>query len=684
MKSKKTAIRSHEKHKEKNFFFKSNEQFTSIFSFFAMLLLVCFVYTSFSLLTGKSFLLGLDFKGLFMFRINYLKESFANGNGIPGWYSREFLGTPFWSNIQNFPLIPTRFLFYLMDTAHAYAVVVLVSALLTSVFTYLFLRKSSLNSISSAVAGWTFAGCGFFASRIWVGHLSLIESFFSLPLLLWLSEEFFQNKRNDRKSYILLVLMFFSTFLICLSGHPQLPFYSVLTTIFYIVWKERTTRSYVLLGAMASGIISSLIIWYPCLKLILRSSRALKLDNPENNIFFGYEKILAFFLSPLAEEQGKITQVGKIDPFKLFSKNAYFWDTFCYIGIIPILAIIFIFAFFFLKKIKLGRRSIFFAALGIVSLVTAFPFMKGFYEILPLTLFRSPSRQVYLVSFCIAAAFGFSIDFFLKKLTLSKTKNIVYFIFFLIISFHIFDLWKHDKHFIGYVFYGKGIPCEELRQYLAENVKDGRVAIDYTMFLEENRKYDDVGFFDSIVLASTYNSVLKMAGIDPKKNIEEFFSSTLPVEVLQKLCAKCLLSIPERKDLPFIATIDEKINVYEVPDPLPRVALICEDGKENKETKVDYLRLSGDKIEIKTNSAKDGFLKIIEAYDIGWHAKVDGIKAKVEKLEGFMMKINVPKGEHSVILEYKTPGALTGLLLSLFGILFLILVMIYGKKRNAI
>src|SRR4051812_17797428 len=41
-------------------------------------------------------------------RIAYARENLLAHKAVPGWYSRESLGTPFWSNIQNFPFIPTR------------------------------------------------------------------------------------------------------------------------------------------------------------------------------------------------------------------------------------------------------------------------------------------------------------------------------------------------------------------------------------------------------------------------------------------------------------------------------------------------------------------------------------------------------------------------------------------------
>lgn len=650
-------------------------------SFISMVLLIFPVYTSFSLLTGKTFLLGLDFKGLFLYRIEYLKESITNGNGIPGWYSREFMGTPFWSNIQNFPLIPTRFVFYMMDTSHAYAIVVLLSALLSAIFTYLYARKCGLNPLASAVSGWTFACSGFFASRIWVGHLSLIESFFSLPLLLWIAESFLNYKKGERKSYFFFIAMAVSTFFISLSGHPQIPFYAIATTVLYVLWKERSRRSWILLAGMASGIISSLVLWYPCIKLILRSTRVLNLDTPENNIFFPYGRLKAFVL-PWADGWSGLPSRGVIDTFTKYPNNGYFWDTICYMGIIPLIGILFMTLFFVFNKRMPGKKSLFFISVLIVSLITAFPFAKIFYDKIPLTFFRSPSRQIYIVSFCIALGFGFSVNYFLNVFDSKKIKRIVFTSIFVLLAIHFYDLGKHDRYFIGTGLYGKGLPCADLKSYLKETVKDGRVAIDYTAFLEENRKYDDVGFFDSLVLASTYTAVLKLAGIDPQKNIEELFSSTFKVDVLQKLCARCLLSFSERTDLPFVATIDEKINVYEIPNSLPRVSFISDAKPDNTNSNVLYRRISGDRMEIEVSTQADGFLKIIESYDIGWNAYIDGIKVPIEKLDGFMMKVSVPKGSHNIILQYKTPGAITGMGLFIFGLVLFLTILFFGKNKN--
>src|SRR5439155_917964 len=104
------------------------------------------------------------------------------------WYSREAMGTPFFADIQNFPLIPTRLPLLLFPPHAAYAPAVALAAALAALFTYLLSRRLGARPIAAAAAGFTFAAAGFFASRVMAGHLPYLEAYPALPLLLWLAE----------------------------------------------------------------------------------------------------------------------------------------------------------------------------------------------------------------------------------------------------------------------------------------------------------------------------------------------------------------------------------------------------------------------------------------------------------------------------------------------------------------
>jgi hypothetical protein len=103
---------------------------------------------------------------------------------LPNWYPRELCGTPFWSNVQNFPFVPTRLLVLLTLDPYApytYAIATTLAAILAAGFTYLFCRRIKLGALAAATAGYTFVACGYFSARVAVGHLPLLEVYAGPP-----------------------------------------------------------------------------------------------------------------------------------------------------------------------------------------------------------------------------------------------------------------------------------------------------------------------------------------------------------------------------------------------------------------------------------------------------------------------------------------------------------------------
>jgi hypothetical protein len=116
-------------------------------------------------------------------------ESLAGtGEWIPGWYTRELLGTPFRANIQSFPWIPSRLVLLWMEPFAVLTAATNLAACLAGLFTFLFCRRLGMGRLAAAAGGWTFASSGFFASRVMAGHLPLLEVYPALPLMLWLTD----------------------------------------------------------------------------------------------------------------------------------------------------------------------------------------------------------------------------------------------------------------------------------------------------------------------------------------------------------------------------------------------------------------------------------------------------------------------------------------------------------------
>ena len=660
---------------------RSREVYFGMAALALMLVCVCAVYTTLPVLTGKEFLLGSDYVQLHMHRIEYLKESLSEGRGVPGWYSREFLGTPFWSNIQNFPLIPTRLVFFLFDSVRAYYFAVILAAALSALFTFLFCRRAGLSPASSAVAGWTFACAGFFAARVTVGHLTLLEGYLSLPLLLWLAQRWLRDESGKRNSAANLVPLALACAAVCLSGHPQLPFYAVVAVSLYILWTERSREAFYAIGSMAAGALSTLFVWFPFLLLLRRSSRALALEPPANDIPFPYGRLKAF-VAPWAD--GWIGSL--IEPEKAFTGYPtlnYFWDTVCYVGIVPLLAVVFLAAFCFIRGRNPGKNASFFILAGTLSLVAALPFINGFNSLVPVTLLRSPARQVYVTIFCLCLGLGAAVHV-LEKLARERRSAALAFLLAVIAFIHVTDLGRHDRHFVkGYPFVGCGIELPDLDTRLKGSLGDARVAVDYDAFIRSNRRFDDAGFFDAVALADTYSSVLRMGGLGEKLNTELIEGTTLPAGALQKLGVKYVITARARRDLKPISSPGGIVNLYMISSPEPRASFVPSRGNvTGEEWPVEYERASSDRMELKCGAGTDGMIKVIESWDPGWSATLDGKKAPVEKIEGFMMGVKVPSGEHAVVLRYRTPGAKAGALLSLSGPALLLVILLAGKRKR--
>jgi hypothetical protein len=119
----------------------------------ALALAVLWVYCPWDLLRG-GVLTGLDHSTLHVRRMEFARENlFGDSPRPPAWYPREMLGTPFWSNLQNFPLLPTRFPLLLTDPWVAYGIGVNLAAVLSAAFTYLLCRRLGLGRLGAAVAG---------------------------------------------------------------------------------------------------------------------------------------------------------------------------------------------------------------------------------------------------------------------------------------------------------------------------------------------------------------------------------------------------------------------------------------------------------------------------------------------------------------------------------------------------
>ena len=657
---------------------------------------------------GQNALWGADFYQLHLFRIRFAQAGlFGPHPHLPAWYPRELLGSPFWSNVQSFPFLPTRLLLLGMDPLTLFPVAVNLAALLAATFTYLFSRRLCLSRPAAAVAGWTFACAGFYASRVMAGHLPMLEAYPGLPLLLWLIERYRDAPSGRSRSFGLLALGGACACL-ALAGHPQLPLYAGAAALLYAMVRLRGMVALRAIGAMAAGVGCAASALWPMFLLIGRSARVLDLDPSPTNIAFPYARLIALFL-PWA--QGWPASVLRSPQVPVaYPNDAYFWDTVCYVGWLPLLACAFLLA----RAIRSGRRPatpwLFVVLLSIGGLLLAFPAASAPLSHLPGTLLRSPARLLYFTAFGLAMAVGMAIDIVIHWARPGR-RWWVFPIVGVAVAAHLLDLGAHDRCFVRMVTYRGDLSDND--EHLAQAVGEGRIAVDVELLTPLNRELDDIGLFDSIALAKPYEAILDLSGLSPKLNLQYVDGSDLTNRALATCGVRYVVTNKTPGGPP--PTAANPIRVIPVPNPAPRVqfyplssAQFLDETQTHRNLRdagfnlrywlmlpvvaqqaasasppatpasdsaeIRYVRDSEAQFTTDVKTGQPGYLCWLDAWDPGWHATVDGSTAPVLAAQDTFMAVRVPAGTHTVRLTFSTPGTAVGMTVSLASLLALLAV----------
>jgi hypothetical protein len=606
----------------------------------ALLVLTESCYLRPSLLTGRGVLAGMDYYELHIRRMRFAREALFGGqHTLPAWYPREVLGTPFAANLQSFPWIPTRLVLLAFDPSVAYAAGVAMAAALAALFTFLYCRRAGLGRVGAVAAGFTFACAGFFAARVMAGHLPLLEAYPALPLLLWLVERG-EQRRN-------LIGLGIASACLVAAGHPQVPAYAMAAALLFAV----LTRRFRAAGAMVLGAGLTLVVWWPMLLLIGRSTRVLSLAAPENDIAMPYGRLLALIVPGIDGWAYPVTLADRHE-FSGYPNYAYFWDTAAYIGILPLVAIAGLGIRCAMERRMPEFRWTFLALLSLAAFLCALPFASPLLHALPGTILRSPARLLYIPTFGAAVAVGIFSDW-LRRVRWAKQ------LVLLLLAVHFADLGWFSSLFI-HVDERDESPAA-FQATIDRETGDARIAEERTSDLNSNdERHDDAGGFDSIFLANSYRSVIHLAGFPPETNRQIIDATQFPESALEQMGVKFVITSEPRSDLEYVATNDDDVSLYRVPHPFPRASF---SGASFSGT-IGYRRPSSDEILLHTRSGKGGIAQILESWDPGWRAAVDGAPVQVRPSNGLGMAVALPAGEHTVRLQYGTPGRAMGVVLS--------------------
>jgi hypothetical protein len=330
--------------------------------------------------------------------------------------------------------------------------------------------------------------------------------------------------------------------------------------------------------------------------------------------------------------------------------------------------------------------------------------------LLPGTLLRSPARLLYLSTVCAAVALGAGVDVFQRaalrwtpwpRPAAARTAILV-----AVLSLHFADLWGFAHWFIQSSPRDEDPP--EFQAILDREVDDYRIAQqkEYGLFSNDDR-FDDAGGFDSIFLARFYRGLLALTGDPASVNRQWIDASTLPVKALEATGVRFVITTHTRTDLELESSADDS-HLYRVANPVPRTGFFTEAQTEfvaeqwipelyaanprnllvpsdaqkylehsakaepqAREAAIVYARPSSDEMLVRISTGQAGFIHMLESYDPGWTATVDGKRAPIVPANGFAMAVPVPPGGHTVRLRYDTQGRAMGVGLSLLSFVLL-------------
>lgn len=680
-----------------------------------MALAVAAIYLPPSLLEGGKTLENSDYSLLHERRIRYAQEAlFGPHPHLPGWYTREALGTPFWSNLQSFPFLPTRLAVLAFSTSDILAVSTNLGAILAALFTFLLARKLGLGRVASATAGWTFSCAGFFSSRVMAGHLPLLEAYFALPLLLWLGEEVVRAPAG-RGLRTRLIALGLCGACVALAGHPQLPAYALAAAFSYVLFRSPTRRGLIAATALVLGAGCAAFALFPMCRLVLRSTRVLHLAPPDNDVAFPYER-LGSYLFPWKDGYPLILAGGARPAFHGYPSTAWFWDTVCYVGWAPLLAVVFLAAVAVVRRRLPPRPWVFLALAGVLALLAALPPGRRLFSHLPGTILRSPARQLYVTGLVLALAMGAAVQF-VVGLARGRWAYAAWPAVAIILAAHAIDLGSFSSNFIHPIPVPQD-PAPEVTAAIRSLAGNGRAALTVQWAAPINRDVDDVGFFDSLILARPYRALLDLQGTPSDANLEVLDGPTFDRRALQALGAAVVVSQFDHPDLHRLGWV-QGLAIFTVDQPAPRARFVPladvraleapeihrrlrskdadirqslmlspDDAQRlppptppGNPATVSYEHESSDEVAAEVHCTGAGVLRVSEAWDPGWSATVDGAPAPILCADDVFLAVPLTAGSHEVRLTFHTPGAAAGMCISA-GCLSLLLALAWLAGRD--
>ncbi len=377
-------------------------------------------------------LIGDDFVTFYLGMKKFLYDEVHIHHEIPYWNPYIFGGMPFWAHFESTIFYPLGFLFYLLSPEKAYGYTMFLHFVLAGLFMYLLARSLGVTELGSFVASAVFVCNGFVMAILFLGHMSPVESYLWLPLVI----TFLNRAARSPKPWGSATIAGGLWGIQILAGAPQDAFYTFLASTLFLIcmarggqaMKASATKLFAIAGVVfVVGAGLSCVQILPALELINESVRA-TLDTYEWSTLASYPLqgiitvLLPHFFGNYADGSVWVSNT----PWSIPQQNLY-------VGLLPLVLMGFVSLHGKVEK----RVMVFGILLAILSLILAFghhtPIYKIVYLLPGFDRFRAPSKIMVLWVFSMALLAGIGMDGLLSYLRKGSSQRLYPLLLFVVL-----------------------------------------------------------------------------------------------------------------------------------------------------------------------------------------------------------------------------------------------------------
>ncbi len=334
---------------------------------------------------------------------------------LPLWNPYIFSGNTFLSNPQTSMFYPINALFILFPSNLTFGYIFMLDVFLMGVFTYLFARTIELSKFSSLISAIVFMFSGTVTSRIYAGHLNILDAFVWFPLILL----FYEMAIKERK-LVYGILAGFALTLMFFTGHTQFIVYGLMASVMYFIFRSygiiKKERNSMCILNLAVILFISMVVLFSLVAIQLLPT--LEFSNYADRAGgISFKEASTFSLTPQYFIAFIIPEFFGSPINNTYWHHGNLWEICGYAGVLPlILALIGI-----IYK-KNNTYKYIFLGLALFTLLFSLgkytPIFTIFYNYVPgFDLFRAPGRFLFVYVFSISILAGFGSSFLTEDIS---------------------------------------------------------------------------------------------------------------------------------------------------------------------------------------------------------------------------------------------------------------------------